>query len=441
MQTNELKDNIQQQALQVLKDNNYTGVIVAEMGSGKGKIAIDAIKQGKFKNILITSPRTNLKDMWRKELKKWHFIPISDENLPEVKWGIKIFDEDNWDLGSIGSTLNITLENIQTVYKWTKEQLQQFDLVVFDEIHMCGEQFFNLIQNSLDLDKSVIGLTGTPNKEEPFKKNVLYQKLPIIFEYYDSAKDGLINKRRYFIYEYELTDNYKVITGTKKKQWLVGEKSQYDYLTEQIKKGQRLMAQTGSQDWFKDAADWFWNGNGTPEQKNAARVYLQAIKYRKEFLWNLTSSAEIAVKLKEKIRDSQIANKILLFSELTTQAEKLSPYSIHSKNDEYTNRQLLYSFDTGMTRELSSVRSLTLGLNLVGANWAVLESYNGSSTSNAQKLGRLSRLDIDDIANVVIIVPIKTQAEEWFKKFMKDLLDKDPDIEIIYVKSIEELII
>lgn len=426
MQTNELKDNIQQQALQILKDSNYTGTVVLDMGTGKGKVAIDAIKQGNFRNILITSPRTNLKDMWRKELTKWDFDYQGD---------------DLWCWFDTEPTLcsMIYLDNIQTSYRYPITFLKTLDLIIFDEIHMCGEQYFNIIQNALNLNIPVIGLTGTPNKEEEFKKNVLYQKLPIIFEYYDSAKDGLINKRRYFIYEYELTDDYKVITGTKKKKWLVGEKSQYDYLTEQIKKGQKLMAQTGSQDWFKDAADWFWNGNGTPEQKNAARVYLQAIKYRKEFLWNLTSSAEIAIKIKKKILNSQITNKILLFSELTTQAEKLSSYSIHSKNEEEYNKDLLTRFDKGKIRELSSVRSLTLGLNLIGANWAILESYNGSSTSNAQKLGRTSRLEVDDIANVVIIVPIKTQAEEWFKKFMKDLLDKDPDIEINYVKSIEEL--
>ena len=96
MTTNKLKDKIQKEALEILKKNNYTGVIVMEMGSGKSKVGIDTIKQGNFKNILITSPRTNLQDMWRKELKKWHFIPISDENLSKVKWGIKLFDEDNW---------------------------------------------------------------------------------------------------------------------------------------------------------------------------------------------------------------------------------------------------------------------------------------------------------------------------------------------------------
>lgn len=432
MTTNKLKDKIQKEALEILKKNNYTGVIVMEMGSGKSKVGIDTIKQGNFKNILITSPRTNLKESWKEELKKW---------LNTFKFKV----DNGWEVfGQTSYLMNqgpcIFTENIQTCYKWTKEQLQQFDLVIFDEIHMCGEQYFNLIQNSLDLNINCIGLTGTPNKEEEFKKNVLYQKLPIIFEYYDSAKDGLINKRKYIIYHYNLSDDYKVITGTKKKKWLVGEKSQYDYLSEQIKKGQKLMAQTGSEDWFRDAGDWFWKGLGDSTQKNAARVYLNAIKYRKEFLWNLSSSADIAVKLKNKILQN-VSNKVLLFSELTTQAEKLSTYSIHSKNNEETNKQLLHMFDNGDIKELSSVRSLTLGLNLVGANWAILESFNGSITSNAQKLARTSRLDVEKIANVIIIVPANTQAEQWYSKFIKDLIDEDSDIEVNYINDINQLMV
>lgn len=432
MTTNKLKDKIQKEALEILKKNNYTGVIVMEMGSGKSKVGIDTIKQGNFKNILITSPRTNLKESWKEELKKW---------LNTFKFKV----DNGWEVfGQTSYLMNqgpcIFTENIQTCYKWAKEQLQQFDLVIFDEIHMCGEQYFNLIQNSLDLNINCIGLTGTPNKEEEFKKNVLYQKLPIIFEYYDSAKDGLINKRKYIIYHYNLSDDYKVITGTKKKKWLVGEKSQYDYLSEQIKKGQKLMAQTGSEDWFRDAGDWFWKGLGDSTQKNAARVYLNAIKYRKEFLWNLSSSADIAVKLKNKILQN-VSNKVLLFSELTTQAEKLSTYSIHSKNNEETNKQLLHMFDNGDIKELSSVRSLTLGLNLVGANWAILESFNGSITSNAQKLARTSRLDVEKIANVIIIVPANTQAEQWYSKFIKDLIDEDSDIEVNYINDINQLMV
>lgn len=404
------RDIIQAEALQALKTNGYNGTCVINTGGGKGKVAIDAIKEGKFKSILITSPRTNLKTMWRKELDKW---------------GISLH------------LCDIEIINIQTCYKLHKEELKEFDIIIADEVHLIASpEYSKLIVNARELSIPVIALTATPSLHDTFKEEFYKKYIPIVYEYHNSAKDGIINKRRYFIYQYELSNDYKVIAGTKKKPFTVGEKSQYEYLSQQIKKGQILMAQTGSTDWFKDAAYWGWGGNGTSAQRGAAIVYLNAIKYRKEFLWNLSSSADIAVKVKDKILNSQTKNKVLLFSELTTQANKLSAYSVHSKQDEETNKQLLYHFDTGKIRELSSVNSLTLGLNLVGANWAILESYNSSATSIQQKLGRTDRLKSDDVSNIVIIVPKSTQAEQWFNEFSKSL-DLEDAIFINELKDLE----
>jgi len=415
-----MRDKIQQQAVDILEKNNYTGVVVLSMGTGKGKIAIDCIKRGGFKNILITSPRTNLKDMWKQELEKWGFQQMST---------YQYVDKSNEEHCPF-----IITENIQTCYKWDSIKIRLFDLIIYDEIHTCGPEYFTLIKNAIENNIPVIGLTGTPNKNEEFKQSTLYTTLPILYEYHDSAKDGLINNRRYYIYKYKLSDDYKVIAGTKKKPFTVGEYTQYEYLSQQIKKGQILMAQTGSTDWFKDAADWGWGGKGTPSQKSSAMIYLNAIKYRKEFLWNLSSSADIAVKAKELILQN-VTNKVLLFSELTTQANKLSAYAIHSKQDEDTNKKLIKSFDDDEIRELSSVRSLTLGLNLKGANWAILESYNSSPTDILQKLGRTSRLEVDNVANVLILVPEGTQAEQWFNEFSKSL-----DLEnAIFINELKDL--
>ena len=413
------REEVQAIALQKLVENNYNGVLVKKMGSGKSKTAIDAIIKGNFKYVLITSPRTNLKDSWYKEIRQW-FYPDAPINSSH---------------NFVFKNVTFNLVNIQTCYKWDIEFLKPYDLIIYDEIHTCGEQYFKLISNAKQLKIPVIGLTGTPNLEDGFKKETLYTTLPILYTYQDSDKDGLINKRRYYIYQYNLSDEYKVIAGTKKKPFTIGELSQYEYLSQNIKKGQMLMSRTGSTDWFSDAAHWGWGGNGTPDQKSAALVYLNAIKYRKEFLWNLSSSADIAVKFKHKILDSRIANKVLLFSELTTQANKLSAYAIHSKNADDVNKQLLESFDTGKIRELSSVRSLSLGLNLVGANWAILESYNSSPTDILQKLGRTNRLTVNDIANIIIIVPKGTQAEQWFNEFSKSLDLEDA----VYINDVNDL--
>ena len=55
------KNIIQNEALNILKENNYNGTIALDMGTGKSKLGIDSIVKGNFTKVLITSPRTNLK--------------------------------------------------------------------------------------------------------------------------------------------------------------------------------------------------------------------------------------------------------------------------------------------------------------------------------------------------------------------------------------------
>ena len=397
------REEIQNQAIISLRKYDYNGVLALNVGVGKSKIAIDAIKEANTSSILIVSPRTNLKENWKKELEKWGF------ELNERVYSNYYTTEYN--------EYFIEIENIQKAYKYTLEQLESYSLVIYDEIHTCGEEYFNLIRNAKQLHIPVIGLTGTPNKSDEFKRDILYKELPIIYEYLTAERDGIINKTQYWIYEYELNNEYKVITGTKDKKWEVGELQQYEYLERQYNLAKILMYNMGADNYFQQSL--LWMRAGTPQQKEAGRKFFYAIKNRKEFLWNLNSSYHIALQIKNKILNANKNNKVLLFSELTSQANRLSPYNIHSnvgktsKQSNELNKLTLQQFNDGEIRELSSVKSLQLGLNLNKANFAIFESYNGGDTGAKQSGGRLGRLDIESVANAIIITPKGTQADSW----------------------------
>lgn len=476
------KEEFQKEGLRLLQENNYTGTIVADTGASKSKIAIDAIKEGKFKNILITSPRTNLKQNWKDELEKWGIM-----ETPLGWWYDKIFK------------LDITLDNIQTCYKWSKEQLQQFDLVIVDEVHTIGQEYSAFITIARELGISCIGLTATPDKSNEFKKEVLYKTLPILIEYHSAEKDGLINKVNYIIYEHYLNDNNKVLIKTKTKEWYQGEKSRYNYIENifnsskleienyyfneikkrfntlntpflkpsykrffikitskdleyfrkiywQAMKAKKLpldlykyLRQIAGNDYAKFGLKAEWYVRQAPEElKPLFYKYIWARDERKQFLWNLQSTANISIQLKNKILQNTL-NKVLLFSEYTSQAEKLSQYFIHSNTGNNTketlklNQELLSKFNCGEISELASVRSLTLGLNLSGANYGILESYSGSDTQSKQRKGRLHRLDKEDFANIIIIVVKDTQCETWFNSAFSYV--QNPRI----IKSVDEL--
>lgn len=400
--TKKTREQIQSEALEAFKLVS-AGTICLSTGTGKSKVAIDFIKETpEIQIILITSPRTNLKENWRKELMKWGITYRLCDESPTGYW-------------FKNRPLHIMIENIQTCYKWEK---QKFDLIIADEIHtMMTPEYSALFENNKC--KWLMGLTATHDITSKNDKGYFYKKYaPIIYEYYRSAEHGLINKTRFVIVNHSLGDE-KVFYTIRGKRYQSTEAEYYEYLTSKIKEGQRRMMAMGSDDWFTDASDWFWKGMGNKEQKFAAMLYLNSIKQRKDFLLNLVSTAKIAKKIKDGILRDISDSKVLVFSELTAQADKITKNTVHSNNHKDINQRLINEFDEGTIRDLGSCRSLTLGLNLKGATHAIMESYIGSATQSKQKKGRLDRLATDDVAEMYIIRVSGTQADNWFEEMTK----------------------
>lgn len=420
----ELRTKIQSEFIDILLKNNCVGLIAGGMGIGKSYCAIEIIKRKNYKNILITGYRTPLKENWRKELSKWQIY----------KWEEYGADETEYDI-QCGPRINITIQNIQTAYKWSKEYLQQFDLVILDEIHeLATEEYGKLIINTAELGIARIGLSGTPDLKN--KKEFYDKYCPILMEYYD-VEGPITNQVNMIVYEYELSNNYKILTGTKDRKWYVGELQQYEYLTDQYNKAKNLMYAQGADNYFEQALEWMKSNSANKDQKDVGRKFFYATKNRKEFLWNLTSSKFIALEIKNKILNNKISffnggtyqklNKVLIFSELTSQAAKLSAYQYHSKTGKTVkesnilNQEVLRKFNTSEIRELASVNSLTSGVNLVGCNYVIVESFNSSDVKSNQIRGRLRRLGLSDEATLIVIVPKQTQASAWFDNSYGDM--------------------
>jgi superfamily II DNA or RNA helicase len=392
------------------RQESKRGTICLSTGTGKSKVAIDFIKEEtSILDVLITSPRTNLKENWRKELTKWGLI----------EWGEEIWV---WNHRHV----RIFIENVQTAYKWKD---REFDFIIADEIHtMVTPEYSSVFEIKAEW---IMGLTATHDITDKNDKQYYYDKYcPVIYEYYESAEDGLINKTRFFIVEHELGD-HPTKAGTKKMPFMTTEAKNYEFLTRRIKEGQAAMMAEGSQDWFTDAANWFWNNMGSPSEKHAAMKYLNSIKARKEFLLSLSSTASLARMIKNGILASLPGSKVLIFSELTKQIERITGLTVHSHNSEEKNLQRIEDYNEGLIRELGSCQSLTLGLNLKGATHGIMESYVGSETRSKQKKGRLDRLGTDDVADMWFILVKGTQSEKWFESMVKGF-----DLsEAIYINS------
>ena len=417
-QPSKTREQIQKEGLEALLTNNGRGTLNIDTGVGKSKIVIDFINlKEDIIRILITSPRTNLKDSWTKELMKW------------LQWEIIESSENRLELADpdTGRIIMVDLVNVQTAYKWPESSPEtEYDLIVGDEVHTFMTPEYSKVFKIKS--KYLICLTATTDIKRKNNKHERYEEFaPIIYIYNTAEEDGVVNDVKIITVNHVLNDYFKTVGGTKAKPFLIGEARNYEYLSAQIKKGQMLMGQQGSTSFFDDANLWFWQGLGTPDQKTAARIYLTAIRKRREMLLNLDSTRAIAKALTVSIYKHRPKSKILVFSEMTKQVDKICVHTYHSNNPEDVNTENLKKFNEGEIRVLGSCYSLTLGLNMSAVDTAIYESYQGSETLAKQRKGRLHRLDKDDQATIYIIRVLGTQMEEWFWKFA----DKDQIVEEI----------
>jgi superfamily II DNA or RNA helicase len=131
---------------------------------------------------------------------------------------------------------------------------------------------------------------------------------------------------------------------------------------------------------------------------------------RSHFLAGLESSLYICRRLMKEIYEKDDKSKILIFSNLTEQADKLCKYSYHAKNVEEGN---LDKFNEGDVQALAVCGKVDRGINLNGVNNIIMEYTTRSETKAIQKLGRGKRLGVDDILNVYFLVPYFVKS--WAK--------------------------
>lgn len=413
------QEEIQKQALEALITNNGIGVCEMQTGSGKSKVLIDFITTQLHAGdtVLLTVPLSTLINNWIEEFVKWTTFSrrFLEEDLSVLNIPVK------------DGTIVVTISTIQTAYKWSD---RQFTLLAVDEIHTTvSEQYSNIFENQKT--KYVIGLTATSDvKRRPDKQSIYDKYCPIVYSFKDGEEHGIVNKTQFKIVEHTLDDTFRVKVGPKHRQWLVGEAAQYKYLSQQIKLGQMEMSRAGSSNFFSDASEWFWKKKGDKQQAEAGRKYLGSITNRRKFLLSLQSSAEIAKRLAKQIILENDHNKVLVFSEQVEQLKKICLYNVFGEQlPKERNKELISNFNDGSIRALGSVNSLGMGINLIGANNAIFESYNSSNTKTIQKVGRLHRLNINDTATIYFINIRGTQVEQWLEAMLPE--NRVQDLEIL----------
>lgn len=383
----DIRDEFQEEVVSAfinLKEPRF-GTAVCGTGIGKSKIAVDIIKKLKPKNILILVDGERSRDeTWPKTFEKFR---------------------------AKGYLSKTVIECYQTAYKWTNKK---FDLVICDEFDFSlteeySKFYFNNTYNNL------LGLTGFINEE----KKELGDKIAPVFITYkttDAQKDSLLNKTKLNIYRFPLDTRKTIKVEYKKagktKHFMQSENDAYIYLEKNVNKGVMMLSMAELEDKKEDINKW-----------KAFLAY--STRKRRNFLLSLQSSRALARQLEWRILSDNDQNKILIFSALTKQSDLICTHTYHSKNKV---KQNIENLNSGIIRTLGVCKAIDRGENLEGVNFFLFESYDGSQTSFQQRHGRATRLKINKIATLCVLVPYyldngvykPTQAIKWMKRMVKN---------------------
>lgn len=336
------KIKMQDEAKQAIRLAGYIACVLITVGGGKAKIMIDLaleiLKKYKIKNILYLCDSTRLRDSkelgFPEQLEKW--------GTPELR---KI----------------IQLECYQTAHRFKDKQ---YDLLLADEVDfaMSTEYCKVFFNNKFRFKILLSGTLSIP------KKPLLETIAPIVYTFTtnDAEDKGVLNKTKYYIYNYKMTD---------------GESEEY------IKYNMRIARAMAAEK--------------TPQQIN------YHLGQRKELLYALESSRLAVRKIMTWLWNINKQTRLIIFCERTAQADKVCKYSYHGGNEKEDN---LTKFQNGEISGLAVVGKIKRGVNLKNTNTAIFKDLSGTSTTEfMQRNGRIKRLPVAELATVIILCP-------WYKK-------------------------
>jgi len=355
------------------KDSFIHNSAVIGTGVGKSKIIIDLIEPLqeilKFKKILITVDNNRLKDFnWKEEFECWDKLDLFEKY--------------------------IEINTYQTVYKWSKN-LDDY-LIIADEADFAltpeYSKFFKTYSKV-----NMIAMTGFVNES---KRPILEEFFPCIVEYTQeqAQKDGLVNHTPIIFIKFDLgkDKNIKVLYAKGTKSFVQSENHAYNYWDSQVRILSGKIAQEESKAMI------------TSNYKEVARVkaMLQvSANKRAEILLNSSTSIDICKRALDQLHSQDPDGKIVIFSKRTTQVDKITPHTYHGNNPDLVNNKNFKEFNKGIIKELGLVDKINRGVNMDNLKYAIFESYFSSDTKMRQRLGRMMRLDPDDLAYIFVLLP------------------------------------
>jgi superfamily II DNA or RNA helicase len=389
------KDQLQHEAKTHWLCGDRLNTIVLGTGGGKTKVAIDIMKelQDELKEVLILVNSTALLQSWWDEIDKF---------WPETR------------------TVGISVTTYQTAYKW-EDNDPETTLIIYDECDFASSDEYGKVYTFSAPYK--LGLTGFIPED---KQEFFQQYLPVC--YVRTAQElqelGILNQSELIYIEYPLS-NKKDIKVAKRAggAFYQSENDYYKYYTDQVKKAQIVKGNLDRQLYV------IRETGGNPGEQLLANVRTADFKVkmmiakRKKILNSLSSSVQVVKNLVDNIHLVE-GNKVVVFCGVTDQCDKYGYPTLHGKKT--STEKDLSRLNEGNINTLAVCKAIDRGVNMVGVNYIIKESFDGSEVSFHQTYGRSLRLRDDQVAKYIILLPTykdkdgvkATQQSKWVDKML-----------------------
>ena len=350
------REQIQQEALTVAKENNRVGLAVS-MGVGKTYIGLlhmdwylkEVNPDAKF---LVVAPKKSIFNSWFDDMNKFGLSYLMDR-----------------------TTI--------TTYLSLSKQPQTYDVIYLDECHsLLYSHHFWLTHYS----GRIVGLTGTPPRFARSEKGeMVNQFCPIKYKYItDSAVDDkILNDYKIIVHPVNLSRLSTYTVKTKTKSWTTSEYDNYQYQC------RALMGATNPK----------------------SEMYFRIMRMRG--LMEYPTKEHYAKKLADTVK-----GKCIIFCNTQDQADRMCEHSYHSGNP--NSEDNLQLFKDGSITRLSCVLQLNEGINVPDLECAILLHAYGNERKAAQRIGRVLRLTPDKVADVHILMYHETIDKKWVEKALED---------------------
>jgi superfamily II DNA or RNA helicase len=272
-----------------------------------------------------------------------------------------------------------------TYLSLNKKDPNDYDIVYLDECHNILPHHENFLNN---YNQKLLGLSGTlPVFQNSEKYKLIQKHCPTVFKFSvdEATEQKILNDYRIVVHKLNLNKLKTLKKKTKAgKFWYTSEYNDYTRLSNLLEEAE------------------------TPKQKQFYSIF------RMRALMSYPTKEEYLISILNDIND-----KCIIFANTQEQADRICKHSYHSNND--NSEENLRLFKEGTIKKLSCIAQLNEGVSIPELKVGIIMHSYGNERKSTQRIGRLLRLNPDQISVCHILCYKDSVDEIWVDKALEGL--------------------